>query len=115
MPLVSVIIPTYNRAHFLERAINSVLGQTFTDFELIVADDGSNDSTPDVLKKFQDRLIGIHQEHAGVSAARNAGIQHSIGRLLAFLDSDDEWYPDKLNRQVRMHNEENLFFICHTD
>ena len=64
-------------------------------------DDGSNDSTPDLLKKFQDRIIGIPQEHAGVSAARNTGIQHSSGRLLAFLDSDDEWRPDKLNRQVR--------------
>ncbi len=78
-------------------------------------DDGSNDSTPDLLKKFQDRLTGIHQEHAGVSAARNAGIQHSRGQLLAFLDSDDEWYPDKLNRQVRKYNEKTPFFICHTD
>jgi glycosyltransferase involved in cell wall biosynthesis len=99
----------------LERAINSVLGQTFTDFELIVVDDGSTDSTPDLLKKFQDRLIAIHQEHSGVSAARNTGIQNSSGQLLAFLDSDDEWYRDKLNRQVGMYNEENLSFICHTD
>jgi glycosyltransferase involved in cell wall biosynthesis len=115
LPLVSVIIPSYNRAHLLERAINSVLRQTFTEFELIFVDDGSTDSTPDVMRKFQDRLIEIRQEHAGVSAARNAGIQHSSGQLLAFLDSDDEWYPDKLNRQVGMYNEESLFFICHTD
>ena len=115
MPLVSAIIPTYNRAHVLERAINSVLAQTFTDFELIVVDDGSEDSTPDLLKTFQDRLMGIHQEHAGVSAARNTGIRYSGGQLLAFLDSDDEWHPDKLNRQVRKYNEEKPFFICHTD
>ncbi len=77
-------------------------------------DDGSNDSTQDLLEKFQDRIIGIPQEHAGVSAARNTGIQHSSGRLLAFLDSDDEWRTDKLNRQVRKYNEKP-FFICHTD
>ncbi len=115
MALVSVIIPSHNRAHVLERAINSVLGQTFRDFELIVVDDGSIDSTSDLLKTFQNRLIAIQQDHAGVSAARNAGIRYSSGQLLAFLDSDDEWHPDKLNRQVEKYNEEKPFFICHTD
>jgi glycosyltransferase involved in cell wall biosynthesis len=115
LPLVSVIIPTFNRAHLLERAIKSVLGQTFTDFELIVVDDGSDDSTPDLLKKFQDQLTALRQKHAGVSAARNAGIRHSAGPLVAFLDSDDEWRPEKLSRQVPMYNEQAPFFICHTD
>ena len=115
MPLVSVIIPSFNRAYLLERAINSVLGQTFTDFELIVVDDGSTDSTRELLSQFRDRLLPLFQEHCGVSAARNAGVKRSSGELLAFLDSDDEWLPDKLLRQVRMYDAKDALFICHTD
>jgi glycosyltransferase involved in cell wall biosynthesis len=115
LPLVSVIIPTFNRAHLLERAINSVLRQTFTDFELIVVDDGSTDSTPDLLAKYHGRLSSLSQPHGGVSAARNAGVHNSTGPLVAFLDSDDEWRPEKLGRQTSMYNELAPFFICHTD
>lgn len=99
----------------MERAINSVLMQTFADFELIVVDDGSTDSTPDLLSKYNRKLSPLLQEHRGVSAARNAGVRHSTGPLVAFLDSDDEWRPEKLSRQALMYNEQTPFFICHTD
>jgi glycosyltransferase involved in cell wall biosynthesis len=114
VPLVSVIIPTHNRARLVERAIRSVLDQDFTDFELIVVDDGSTDSTKTLLESFQGRLKPIVQENKGVSAARNRGIRSSRGALLAFLDSDDEWLPKKLTRQVELYSPERPLFICHT-
>lgn len=113
MPMVSVIIPTYNRADVLARAIQSVLAQTFTDFELIVVDDGSSDRTADVVRGFSDRVRLVRQENRGVSAARNTGIKISQGRLIAFLDSDDEWLPRKLEKQVALFSDGH--FICHTD
>jgi glycosyltransferase involved in cell wall biosynthesis len=103
-PLVSVIIPTYNRAAFVAKAVDSVLSQTFTDYELIVVDDGSTDGTKDNLNKYGDRIIYIYQDNSGVSAARNAGITVSRGEWLAFLDSDDEWKPDYLAKQIRQAN-----------
>ena len=102
MPLVSVIIPTYNRASVLQRAIRSVFVQTFRDFELIVVDDGSSDSTTDLLESFDGKLKAVVQKNHGVSAARNLGIKRSTGALLAFLDSDDEWLPEKLARQTAL-------------
>jgi glycosyltransferase involved in cell wall biosynthesis len=115
VPLVSVIIPTYNRASVLERAIRSVLGQTFRDFELIVVDDGSIDSTTHLLNSFDGNLKALAQENQGVSAARNLGIKESTGVLLAFLDSDDEWLPGKLARQTALFDGRNPNFVCHTD
>jgi len=110
-----VIIPTHNRAEVLGRAVASVLGQTWTDLELIVVDDGSTDATPAVLAGFDDpRLTGMHQENKGVSSARNLGIEASRGRLIALLDSDDYWMPDKLEKQVRFMAESGLA-ICQTD
>lgn len=115
MTYVSVIIPTHNRAEVLGRAIASVLGQTWTDLELIVVDDGSTDATARVLAEFDDpRLTGMHQENKGVSSARNRGIAASRGRLIALLDSDDSWMPDKLEKQVRFMAESG-FAICQTD
>jgi glycosyltransferase involved in cell wall biosynthesis len=115
MTYVSVIIPTHNRAEVLGRAIASVLGQTWTDLELIVVDDGSTDATARVLAEFDDpRLTGMHQENKGVSSARNLGIAASGGRLIALLDSDDYWMPDKLEKQVRFMAESG-FAICQTD
>ena len=101
-PAVSVIIPTYNRAYIIEQAIESVLAQTFEDFEVIVADDGSTDDTAARIATIADpRLRYIPLPHAGApAAARNAGIRHARGDLLAFLDSDDLWKPDKLAREV---------------
>jgi len=115
MTCVSVIIPTHNRAEVLGRAIASVLGQIWADFQLIVVDDGSTDATARVLAEFDDpRLTGMHQENKGVSSARNRGIAASGGRLIALLDSDDYWMPDKLEKQVRFMAESG-FAICQTD
>lgn len=102
MPTVSVIIPTYNRAHYLPQAIESVLSQSFTDFEIIVIDDGSTDDTEAVIQPFlvDDRLQYVKQPNAGVAAARNAGMRLAQGRYLAFLDSDDWFLPGKLKKQV---------------
>ncbi len=98
---VSVIIPTYNRAEYITQAIDSVLAQTYTDYEIIVVDDGSADNTKDVLLPYMDRIRYIYQENAGASAARNTGIKAAKGDWVAFLDSDDEWLPGKLAVQIR--------------
>ncbi|MCL6557363.1 MAG: glycosyltransferase [Firmicutes bacterium] len=102
-PTVSVIIPTYNRAHLIGRAIRSVLEQTYQDFEIIVVDDGSSDNTEEVVKSFNDPRIRYirHEQNRGGSAARNTGIRAARGEYIAFLDSDDEWLPEKLERQVQ--------------
>ncbi|MEW6530961.1 MAG: glycosyltransferase [Thermodesulfobacteriota bacterium] len=115
MPLVSVIIPTYNRAPVLERAINSVLAQSFRDYELIVVDDGSTDATQAVIARCRGKLSAIFQENRGVAAARNLGIRHSSGELVSFLDSDDEWLPEKLKRQIELFRHGDETFVCHTD
>lgn len=103
-PAISVIIPTYNRAEFLPRALDSVIVQTYRDWEIIVVDDGSTDTTPRILDSYRarlgDRLIHVRQENSGCSAARNRGIELSRGAFIAFLDSDDEFLPQKLERQV---------------
>ncbi|MCU0846919.1 MAG: glycosyltransferase family 2 protein [Spirochaetes bacterium] len=96
MPFFSVIIPAYNRRSMLTRAVESVLSQTFTDYELIVVDDGSTDGTGEEMEKYGGRVRYIRQDNRGVSAARNAGIAASVSPYLAFLDSDDEWFPGKL-------------------
>ncbi len=99
---VSVIIPTYNRAAYLREAIDSVLGQTFVDFELIVVDDGSTDNTKEVVASIEDsRIFYKYQENSGVAAARNTGITISKGEYIAFLDSDDVWLPHNLEIKVR--------------
>jgi glycosyltransferase involved in cell wall biosynthesis len=98
---VSVVIPTYNRAHIVLNAVRSVLSQTFRDIELIVVDDGSTDDTAARLAAIDDpRLRCLMGRHAGVSAARNLGVSKASGDLIAFLDSDDLWHPDKLTAEV---------------
>ncbi len=99
-PAVSVVIPAYNRAYCVADAVESVLGQTFKDFEIIAIDDGSTDGTDNVLKKFGSRLRLIRQENRGVSSARNRGVRAARGKWVAFLDSDDQWHSDKLERQL---------------
>ena len=101
-PQVSVIIPTCNRPGLLPTAIRSVLGQSFSDFELVVVDDGSDTPIDGVVKAFQDERVRSirHDNRRGGAAARNTGIRNSDGELVAFLDDDDEWYPEKLARQV---------------
>lgn len=99
VPLISVIVPTYNREGTIERCVRSVLKQTLSDFELIVVDDGSGDATAAVLARIQDpRLLILAQpRNKGVSAARNLGIAKARADILCFLDSDDEYLPDKLS------------------
>jgi glycosyltransferase involved in cell wall biosynthesis len=99
-PTVSVIIPTYNRIEYVPKAIESVLRQTFTDYELIVVDDGSTDGTKDALQKYAHAIHYIYQTNSGVSLARNAGIRQARGKWLAFLDSDDEWGENYLITQI---------------
>ncbi len=116
-PPVAVIIPTYNRATLLVRAISSVFGQTFRDFELVAVDDGSTDGTCD-LPVFKDKDPRIHYlrfpENRGVSAARNAGVRATGAPWLAFLDSDDEWFPSKLEKQMKWIEQNKEFLICQT-
>lgn len=99
-PAVTAIIPTYNRPALCAQAIESVLAQTFRDFELIVVDDGSLEDTGRMLAGFGDRLRTIRQTNAGVSVARNAAAAQASGRYLAFLDHDDLWMPEKLEVMV---------------
>ena len=113
---VSVIIPTFNRADKVVRAISSVLDQTFTDFEIIVVDDGSTDATKKALEPFRDRISYIvNSSNLGVSAARNKGIVFSRAPLIAFLDSDDYWLHDKLMVQVDFFKHNPTAVACQTE
>lgn len=114
MPTVSVIIPTYNRALYLCEAIDSVINQTYNDVEIIVIDDGSTDDTQQRLKQYKDAIKYIYQSNSGSAIARNRGILSSTGKYIAFLDSDDLWYPTKLEKQVRIldKNEDIGFVYC---
>lgn len=115
MQKVSVVIPTYNRAKFIEDAIDSVIRQTYNDIEIIVVDDGSTDATPDILKKYGDRIEVIRQKRMGVSSARNRGIKESRGEYIAFLDSDDIFYKRKLEIQMEVVTSNHAVFICYTN
>lgn len=100
---ISVVIPTYNRANFIDRAIKSVLRQTYQNLELIIVDDASIDNTVKVVKKNSDKRIKYirHEKNKGAPAARNTGINLASGEYIAFLDSDDKWMLDKLNKQIQ--------------
>lgn len=115
-PVFSVIIPAYNREKTIRRTIESVLRQTFQMFEIIVVDDGSADSTKSVVESIQDdRLRYIYQDNQGAQVARNRGIIEADGEWIAFLDSDDEWVPEKLERQFAVLKEENFnpYIVVH--
>lgn len=102
-PLVSVILPTYNRASYLKKAIASVCAQSFQDWELIVVDDGSTDETGEVLEglcRLESRMTCLYQFNGGAASARNKGLNRAKGKYVAFLDDDDEWLPEKLKTQV---------------
>lgn len=101
-PHVSVVIPAYNCANYLPRAIESVLGQDYPHFECIVVDDGSSDDTAAIARSFQPQVRVISQSNGGASAARNTGINAANGSLIAFLDADDYWHPSKLRKQVAL-------------
>ena len=102
-PLVSVIIPTYNRETLIRKAIDSVLAQTYRQWEIVVVDDGSEDNTKDVVLSYKnENIFYIYQENRGIAAARNTGIKNSRGSFIAFLDSDDYWRPNKLEKQMKL-------------
>jgi GT2 family glycosyltransferase len=100
--LVSVIVPTYNRAELIRITIDSILAQTYGQVEVIIADDGSKDHTREVIESYDARVRYFHQPNAGVSAARNLGLRQARGEFIALLDSDDSWLPWKLEAQVRL-------------
>src|SRR5690242_17155890 len=99
--LVSAIIPAHNCERFLADAIDSALGQTYAEVECVVVDDGSTDGTADVASAYGNRVRLIRQEQRGVSAARNRGAAEAKGNLLAFLDADDRWLPERVERQLQ--------------
>ena len=106
VPRVSVVIPSYNRAECIEKAIDSVLEQTVDDIEIILVDDGSTDNTREiVLNKYGDQVRYVYQENQGIPGARNTGIKNARGDYIAFLDSDDYWRPGKLERQMSLAEE----------
>jgi len=112
---VSVIIPTYNRSAWLKGAIDSVLAQTFSDFELLVVDDGSTDDTRQLVAGYGDRVGYIHQPNRGPSAARNLGIKNARAEWICFLDSDDRWLKRKLQTQVELVTKNPDVKVCYTD
>jgi glycosyltransferase involved in cell wall biosynthesis len=113
--MVSVIIPTFNRSPFLKKAIESVLSQTYQDFELIIVDDGSTDDTPRLASNFGQRIIYVRQERKGPANARNIGIKKSARPLIAFLDSDDWWDEEKLAIQFHEMQQNPGYLISHTE
>jgi glycosyltransferase involved in cell wall biosynthesis len=119
MPKVSVIIPTYNAEKFISETIASVMTQTYPDWEIIAVDDGSIDRTPEILRKyaekFPQKIRVIVQKNSGVSVARNTGIAASKGEYLAFLDHDDLWLPEKLERQVDLLDANKELGLVYSD
>lgn len=112
-PRVSIVIPTYNRADMVVECLESVFTQTYTDYEVIVVDDGSTDNTEEILKPYHARIKYIRHENKGNAAARNSGLDIAKGELIAFLDSDDLWMPDKLRRDVDyLDSQPDVDMVC---
>src|SRR5262245_60157439 len=114
-PLVSVIIPAYNAAAWLPDCLDSVFRQTYANREIFVIDDGSTDTTPNVLRAFAGRVQLLRQARGGIGAARNAGLARAAGEYVAFLDSDDLWRSDKLEKQVRHAHVHPDLAVIHSD
>ena len=112
---VSIIIPTYNRGYCLAETIYSVLQQTFTNYELLIIDDGSTDNTGEVISKFPEVHYFLLPKNSGVSYARNFGVAKSAGQYLCFLDSDDLWVPKKLEKQVDFMESNSKYAVCYTN
>lgn len=114
MPFFSIVLPTYNRAHMLSKAVESVISQTFTDWELILVDDGSSDNTKELVDSFADsRIRYLYQTNQERSVARNNGINHAEGEYICFLDSDDYFLEDKLNKiygQISVSSEKVVWY-----
>ena len=111
MPYFTIVIPSYNRGHIVGRAIESVLNQSYSDFEIIVVDDGSTDNTKEVVCQYLDSRINyFFQENSGVSAARNTGSKLAKGDYIAFIDSDDIWYKNKIKIQIKFMTANKALF-----
>lgn len=106
-PIFTVIVPTYNRGTLLKRAVDSILVQTFKEFELIIVDDGSTDNTEKIIDSYEDdRIIYIYKENGGINSARNRALINAKGEYIAFCDSDDTWLPEKLEKHLQKYNED---------
>lgn len=115
LPLVSVIVPLYNSAKVLEETLRSILAQTYRNIEVLLIDDGSKDETPAVARRFaleDDRVRYLPKENGGVGSARNFGIEHSQGELIALCDHDDLWDPNKLERQIPSFENPRVGLVC---
>jgi glycosyltransferase involved in cell wall biosynthesis len=115
MPRISVVIPTYQSCRTIAQAIDSVLCQTYQNFEIIVIDDGSTDETSEILKTYDRRIQYYYQKNCGPSAARNNGIRRSIGEYIAFLDADDAWLPTKIEKQIALFNRDESLGLVFSD
>ena len=113
LPSISVIIPAFNPDRFLTDAVQSLIAQTWRDWEAVVVDDGSRESIEPLIPK-DNRIVLVRQENRGSSAARNTGIRHSRGELVAFLDADDIWEPTKLERQFLQLQERPHVVLAHS-
>ena len=112
-PKVSIIIPTYNRAHYIGESVDSILAQTFKDYEIIVVDDGSTDNTREVLKKYGDKVQYVYQNNAGPPAAMNTGVRKARGEYYLILGDDDALMPDMVERQVEVLDKNpDVAFVC---
>ena len=115
-PLVSVIIPAYNAQKYIREALDSVLAQTYSSFEIIVVEDSSTDDTAKIIKSYIDpRVKFVHQEKKGQTAARDEGMRRASGKYLAFLDADDVYLPQKLERQVGYMEAHPECGLCYCD
>lgn len=111
VPVVSVIIPCYNKARFVGEAIESALSQTYPHVEVIAVDDGSTDETPDVIRSFGDRVVFLQQRNRGTSAARQLALERASGELIGLLDHDDRWLPHKLERQAPLFSDPEVAIV----
>lgn len=114
-PVVSVILPVYNGENYLRISIESVLQQTFQDFELIVVDDGSSDASGDIARSYGEQLKYVYQENTGVAGAVNHGLRLATGRYISWLSHDDAFHPNKLEKQVTALNQIGTPAVCYTD
>jgi glycosyltransferase involved in cell wall biosynthesis len=115
MPRVSVIVPTYNSARFLGRALKSALAQTYDDREVFVVDDGSTDGTREVVARYGGKIQYLYQPNRGPAAARNLALSRAGGELIAYLDADDMWYPQKLEKQVAFLDGNKQYGLVHSE
>jgi glycosyltransferase involved in cell wall biosynthesis len=113
-PLVSVVVPVYNGSRYLRQALDSALGQTYRSLEVVVVDDGSTDSSPEIIASYGSRIRPLRQPNGGVALARNAGLRASAGDLIAFLDQDDWWLPEKVEKQVALFRADAELGLVHT-